>query len=327
MQRRAVLVGLAATVTTPIVSQVLGASELTGAAQPLVETPSDQTTGMHRSPQAAKGGVTMKKLDSGTNYVRFALGELTVIALRDGYVDMPSSRLRQVGNRPFGSDLPEQVKLVDGKLRLSVNAFLIIDHDQHVLIDTGAANAWLPTMGLLSRALGEAGIARESIRTVAFTHTHEDHIHGLVAADGSDAFPNLDRLFVPQNEIAMFDGVDRLARFRQRRLPLVNGFKLSPDITAIEAHGHEIGHTAFEVSSAGDTLLIWGDIVHVPSIQFARPDLTWELDADQAQARSTRQKLLHRAVRPNYFVTGAHLDFPGVGTVTECGDGFCYTPL
>ena len=269
----------------------------------------------------------MKTLNSGTNYVRFAFGDLTVVALRDGYVDMPPSRLRQASGQAFGSDLPAQVILVEGRLRLSVNAFLIVDRDQHTLIDTGAANAWLPTMGLLLRALHEAGVARESIGTVAFTHTHEDHVNGLVAADGSDAFPNLDRLFVPQEEVSMFDEYERLARYRQRRLPFGDGFRIDRSITAIQAHGHEVGHTVFQVSSRGETLLIWGDIIHVPSIQFENPELSWELDADQSQARSTRQRMLRLAAQPNFFVAGAHLDFPGVGTVAECGDAFRYTPL
>lgn len=269
----------------------------------------------------------MKKLGSGIDYARYVLGEITVIALRDGYVDMPPSRLRQAGDRPFGSDLPAQVELVDGKLRLSVNAFLVIDRGQHVLIDTGAANAWEPTMGSLPQALAEAGVERENIETVAVTHTHEDHIHGLVAADGTDAFPNLARLLIPQEEIPIFDSIDRLARFRHRRLPLGDGVKLSASITAIQAHGHEVGHTAFEVSSAGDTLLIWGDVVHVPSIQFTRPELTWEFDADQDHARSTRARMMRRATQPNYFVAGAHLDFPGIGKVAESDGAFRYAPL
>jgi glyoxylase-like metal-dependent hydrolase (beta-lactamase superfamily II) len=269
----------------------------------------------------------MKKVDSGTDYVRYTIGELAVVALRDGYVDTPPSRLRQAGDRPFGSDLPAQIKLVDGKLRLSVNAFLIVHRDQHILIDTGAANAWEPTMGSLLRALEEAGAARDNIGTVAFTHTHLDRISGLVTADGSDAFPNLDRLFVPQEEVSMFDENDRVARFHQRRSPLVDGFNLTASITAIQAHGHEVGHTVFEVKSGGDTLLIWGDLVHVPSIQFARPELTWEFDANQVQARSTRQRLLREAAQPNFFVAGAHLDFPGVGRVTKSDDAFCYTAI
>lgn len=269
----------------------------------------------------------MKRLDAGKNHARYRIGEITVVALWDGYLDMPASRLRQAGDRPLGSDLPTEVELVDGKLRLSVNAFLVIDRGEYILIDTGAANAWLPTMGGLLDALAEAGVARESIGTVALTHTHEDHVLGLVAADGSDAFPALERLFVPQEEIAMFDGFERLARFRERRLPIAAGFKVSADVTAVQADGHEVGHTAYEVSSAGESLLIWGDVVHVPSIQFARPELTWEFDADQDRARSTRHELLRRTARPNAFVAGAHLEFPGLGTVAESGAGFRYTPL
>ena len=269
----------------------------------------------------------MQQLDAGNDHARFALGNLIVVALRDGYVDLPASRLRQPGDRAFASDLPEQVTLVGGQLRLSVNAFLIIDGDDHVLIDTGAADTWKPTMGGLLRALDDAGVERGRIGTVALTHTHEDHVNGLVAADGSDAFPNLHRLFVPEAELRHFDSDQRLARFHRRRSPLSDGFKLSPCITAVQAHGHEVGHTAYAVSSAGDTLLIWGDIIHVPSIQFARPELTWEFDADQDQARGTRQRMLRRAIQPNVLVAGAHLDFPGIGTVTEFGNGFRYTPL
>lgn len=259
----------------------------------------------------------MKKHDSGTNFTRYSIGALTVIALRDGYVDLPASRLRQSGDRPFGADLPKEVELVQGKLRLSVNAFLVIDGGQHVLIDTGAANSWDPTMGLLPRALAEAGVNQNEITTVALTHTHEDHGNGLVAADGSDTFPNLQHLLVPKEEIGLFDDNERLFRFRQRRSPLADACEVSPHITAHAAHGHEVGHTAYEVTSAGEKLLIWGDIVHVPSIQFARPEITWGADANQDEARATRLKLLHQAARPDFHVAGSHLDFPGIGTVTE----------
>jgi glyoxylase-like metal-dependent hydrolase (beta-lactamase superfamily II) len=269
----------------------------------------------------------MRKIDSGALYARYAIGELTIVALRDGYVDMPPCRLRQAGNLPFGTDLPDQVELVDGKLRLSVNAFLIMDGDDYTLIDTGAANAWEPTMGALLGALEEAGIPRGNIATVALTHTHEDHVNGLVAADGSDAFPKLRRLFVPHEEALMFDGFERLTRFHERRSPIEEGLKLSANIAAVEAHGHEVGHTAYVVTSAGETLLIWGDIIHVPSIQFTRPELTWEYDANQDEARLTRQSMLRRAAQPNHFVAGAHLHSPGVGVVSKYGDAYSYAPL
>ena len=82
----------------------------------------------------------------------------------------------------------------------------------------------------------------------------------------------------------------------------------------------------FEVVSGGETLLIWGDIVHVPSIQFAWPEIAWELDADQVQARATRKRMLGRAARPGVFVAGAHLDFPGVGSVAGVDGAYSFSP-
>jgi len=281
--------------------------------------------GAHRPARAEESA--MKLVQSGENFARYAFGEMTVVALRDGHVDMAPARLRQGDNQPFGADLPAEVKRVDGKLRLSVNAFLVIENDRYVLFDAGAGNAWESSMGLLLRALAEAGIPREAIRTVALTHTHVDHVSGLLADDGSEAFPNLERIFVPQEEAAMFDRNERLVRFRKRRVAFEDGFSLSDSIRAVQAHGHEMGHMAFEVTSAGNTLLIWGDVVHVPSIQFARPEVTWQFDTDQAQARATRERLLARAAQPGVFVAGAHLDFPGIGCVTRTDGGYRFTPV
>jgi hypothetical protein len=73
--------------------------------------------------------------------------------------------------------------------------------------------------------------------------------------------------------------------------------------------------------------LIWGDIVHVPSLQFSRPELTWGVDANQDQARATRLEVLHRAATPDFYVAGAHLDFPGVGTVSEHEGVYSLKPL
>jgi glyoxylase-like metal-dependent hydrolase (beta-lactamase superfamily II) len=267
----------------------------------------------------------VKLIESGRNFARFAFGDISIVALRDGYVDMPASRLRQPQDRPFGADMPAKARLVDGQFRLSVNAFLVIDAGRHILIDTGAGNAWDPTMGLLHGALAEAGIERSAIDTVALTHTHTDHIAGLVADDGSDAFPTMRQLFVPREEVSAFDRKERVARFLPRCTLFGDGTRIGPSITTVQAHGHSPGHTMYEVVSAEKKLLIWGDIVHVPSIQFARPELTWEYDEDQEQARATRKRMLDLAAGPGVFVAGAHLDFPGVGRVTRSGEAYVFT--
>lgn len=252
---------------------------------------------------------------------------MTVTSLRDGYVDMPTRRLRQPGNTVFGDDLPSQVALADGALRLSVNAFAIDDGDEITLIDTGASNAWHPTMGHLPEALREAKIAVDRVRTIAFTHTHLDHIHGLILADGGDGFPQLSRLLVPRAELDMFRAEARLERFHSRAQPFDAGQHLSAPIDTIATPGHEVGHTCFRAMSEGETLLIWGDIVHVPSLQFDRPEITWEFDADQEQARASRLQILAMATGNGCYVAGAHLDSPGVGRVSRTETAFRFEPL
>jgi glyoxylase-like metal-dependent hydrolase (beta-lactamase superfamily II) len=248
-------------------------------------------------------------------------------SLRDGYVDMPPTRLRQPGDRPFADDLPQQVRLVGGNLRLSVNAFSFDDGTDVTLIDTGASNAWHPSMGLLPRALSEASIAVDRVRTVAFTHTHVDHINGLILPDGRDAFPRLSRLLVPKEEFAMFRSAARLGRFHERAEPFEAGQRIGANIEAIGASGHEVGHTCFRVTSEGETVLVWGDIVHVPSIQFEHPEIAWEFDDDQEQARASRLRIMALAADNMHYIAGAHLDWPGVGTIARSRSGFRFDPL
>jgi hypothetical protein len=74
-------------------------------------------------------------------------------------------------------------------------------------------------------------------------------------------------------------------------------------------------------SSAGH-LLVWDDTVHVPSLQFTKPHVTWEFDGDRPGARAARKTLLERLTGSGYFVAGAHLDSPGIGHVTRSGEGY-----
>jgi glyoxylase-like metal-dependent hydrolase (beta-lactamase superfamily II) len=269
----------------------------------------------------------MQRSSSGDNHTSYKIGALTMTSLRDGYVDMPPTRLRQPGNRVFDDDLPQQVRLVDGNLRLSVNAFSLDDGIDVTLIDTGASNAWLPSMGYLPHALREANIAVDRVRTIAFTHTHLDHIHGLILPDGHDAFPRLSRLLVPKEELDMFRAEARLQRFHERAEAFEAGQRIGTNIEAVAAHGHEVGHTCFRITSEGETVLVWGDIVHVPSIQFEQPEITWEFDDDQEQARASRLRIMALAADNMYYIAGAHLDSPGVGRITRSGTSFRFDPL
>lgn len=269
----------------------------------------------------------MERISAGDRHATYKIGDITVTSLRDGYADMAIGRLRQPGDIAFGNDSLSGVRLVDGALRLSVNIFAIDDGHDIMLIDTGASNTWHPTTGYLPEALSEARIAIDRIGTVAFTHTHIDHINGLVLADGRDGFPKLARLLVPRPELGMFREEARLERFHSRAEPFDAGQRLSVHIDTIATPGHEVGHTCFRVMSEGETLLVWGDIVHVPSLQFDHPEIAWEFDADQEQARASRLQMLTLAADKGCYVAGAHLDSPGVGRVSRTETAFRFEPL
>lgn len=268
----------------------------------------------------------MERMTSSDYHTSYKIGSLTLTSLRDGYIDMPVTRLRQPGNKTFGPDLPREVPIVDGGLRLSVNAFALDDGIDVTLIDTGTSNALGPSMGFLPHALREANIADDRIRTVAFTHTHGDHIHGLILPNGAEAFPQLARLLVPKEELGLFRAEARLESFHDRAEPFEAG-RITAHIEALAAPGHEVGHTCFRVTSKGETVLIWGDIVHVPSLQFDRPEITWGFDTDQEQARATRLRIMALAADENAYVAGAHLDSPGVGRIVRSGSAFRFEPL
>jgi glyoxylase-like metal-dependent hydrolase (beta-lactamase superfamily II) len=265
------------------------------------------------------GEAAMTPIAHGEHYTSFEFGDLVIVSLRDGYVDMPPARLRNESGEPL-HPLPDAVPLVGGNLRLSVNAFLVIDGARTLLVDTGASNSWRPTMGSLLDGLREAGIDRETITDVAITHTHEDHVNGLIAPDGSDAFPELEQIFVGAGDVSTFTG--RLTRFRGRIVAVEDPLTVSERIVALPFAGHTPGHTVYDVTSSAGHLLVWGDTVHVPSLQFTKPHVTWEFDGDRTGARAARKTLLERLTCSGYFVAGAHLDSPGIGHVTRSGEGY-----
>ena len=263
----------------------------------------------------------------GNLFATFGLGDLRVTALSDGYADMETSRLKGRDGGPVPLAIQSEAGLNGGMLRLQVNAFLIEAPDGNVLIDTGCSNAWRPTTGRIFDALDEAGISRNAIRFVAITHTHVDHINGLVMPNGQWAFPSAEAILVPEHETLLFAAESRLETVAGLVQPVKNGDMIGKHITVEAAFGHEVGHSAFLVQSGSDRLLVWGDIVHEPLVQFAHPEVTWEFDADQSEARSTRARLLQRTSREQLPVAGAHLAFPGIGYVRASGDVFSYLPL
>jgi glyoxylase-like metal-dependent hydrolase (beta-lactamase superfamily II) len=224
----------------------------------------------------------------------------------------------------------------DETLYLSVNEYLFDIDGKLCLIDAGAGPHMYPSLGRLAGNLRHAGYPPEEIACVLITHLHGDHMHGLVDADGNAVFPNAE-LILHDAEAAFWidcppEGdprVDRnlphvrrnLAPYRGRIRRVGNG-EVMPGVRAHLCPGHTPGHTAWIIGSGPQTAIMWGDLVHLEGVQFARPDIAVTYDRDGAQAAQSRREVFDMCVADNLIVLGAHLAFPGFKRLERAGDRY-----
>lgn len=278
-------------------------------------------------------------------FYRLAVGDVEVTALYDGFIDLDTKILSNASPAEV-QRLLARMFLGGQKVQTAVNAFLVNAGGKLILVDAGAAKAFGPTLGYIGDNLKAAGYSPEQVDVVLLTHLHADHAAGLLDADGKPLFPNAqvrvaqaDHDFWLSEEIAAkapdgFKPFFKLARDAAapyqaagRWKPFAGEVEVAPSITAVDAHGHTPGHTAYLIESKGQRLLIVGDAVHSHAVQFARPEVAIEFDSDKKKAVAARKKLFARAAKEKLALAGMHLPFPGLGHVRTEGKGYAWVPV
>ncbi|MBP2301855.1 MBL fold metallo-hydrolase [Azospirillum picis] len=276
-------------------------------------------------------------------FYRMMLGRTEITALLDGTHPFPIHEVVNGIGTASADALLERSSLappVEG----SINAFLVNTGDRLVLIDSGAGVLYGADGGHLMANLRAAGYAPEQVDEIYLTHLHRDHVGG-VDRSGSMAFPNAvirvsrrdsDYWLDPANKATapgflgpMFDGAAASLKpyvAAGRLAPFDGETQLLPEIRAIPGPGHTPGHTIYQVRSDGQTLLAWGDIVHVAAIQFPYPAATLKYDSDEPDARRERERLFAEAARNGYWIAAAHISFPGLGHIRRDDQGYHWLP-
>lgn len=272
----------------------------------------------------------------------FQVGDVQVTALNDGQFDASSSLVVGVPAAECDAMLHGSFRAVPP--RITVSCFLLTVGGRHVLVDAGAGGAMGALLGHAAERLAALGIAPADIATVLVTHAHVDHVHGLLDAGGKARFPNADVVIngaetgfwlseenaarAPDAARGSFDIARRsLAPYRNRMRTVADGAEGVAGIRAVHLPGHTPGHSGWLIASGGASLLIWGDVVHLPGIQFARPEAGLVFDTDVEQGRRSRARAFDMAASDKLLVAGMHLDFPAVGHVLRHGSGFAFEPL
>jgi len=123
-------------------------------------------------------------------YYRASLGDFDVTALYDGFADLPTALLKGARASDIQALLASLFVQSAPAVQTAVNAYLIHTGEHLVLIDTGAAQCFGPTLGQTLAHLRAAGYQPQDVDTVLLTHLHPDHLCGLLDAQGQPAFAN-----------------------------------------------------------------------------------------------------------------------------------------
>jgi glyoxylase-like metal-dependent hydrolase (beta-lactamase superfamily II) len=269
------------------------------------------------------------------------IGDIVVTALSDGVFTTDREMTRNLPKEELARALSAGFR---DSLLFSVNAFLVRSRGRTALIETGSGDYLGPTLGHLRNNIKLAGVSLDAIDAVLLTHMHPDHSAGLTdPTTGKRHFPSAE-LVVHENEPRHWFDDAQMSRAsdlyrhlhfemtREQTRPYLDRMRtfaegsVFPGITAIRCHGHTPGHTAFLIESGNDRLLIWGDTIHIPEVQFARPEITMMPDFDPDAAAASRRKILEMAARERMLVTGMHMHFPGFGHVAKEGDAYRFHP-
>lgn len=277
-------------------------------------------------------------------YYRVMLGNFEVTALSDGVVALPVDKLL-TNTKPEKTLKALQKHHLSTPTATSVNGYLINTGTKLVLIDTGAATLFGPTLGRLAASLKAAGYSPEQVDEVYITHMHGDHVGGLMNGDQL-AFPNavvradqhdadfwlsqanMDK--APADAKGGFQGAMASINpyVKAGKFKTFNGdTELVPGVKAVAARGHTPGHSTYLVESQGQKLMLWGDLMHVAAVQFENPSVTIAFDSDSKAAMAQRMKAYAEAATQGYMVGATHLSFPGLGYVRSEGKGYAWIPV
>ena len=256
----------------------------------------------------------------------FTLGSVEVVPLCDGWAPLPLS-----------DEMPgHEVDWDEERVRFPwafppddanswawhVHSFLLRHTDGLALIDTGIGHFGRPPYDV-SSAIDEEfvalGVSPDDVGHVVLTHLHADHSGGACLPDGNPRFPNA-RYHVHPDDWSFFaehrTPEDFTGRFAMAALEGLGMLDLDPSdhdvvsgVSLRHAPGHTPGHRVVLLNEGNDTVLLTGDLLHVPP-QIAFPARPSNHDEDPDVASRERARLVDLARTEGWTLGVSHFARP-----------------
>jgi glyoxylase-like metal-dependent hydrolase (beta-lactamase superfamily II) len=230
----------------------------------------------------------------------------------------------------------------ENRLLQALNCLLIETPAGRVLVETGIGER-IDDKGRAMRgyegpwilaALRDAGFDPGSIDVVAMSHLHFDHAGGLLAADGSRAFPRA-RIVAQRAEwdIALGSNPRLVASYVQPELQLVRDWgvegwvdgerELLPGVSVVPTGGHSAGHQAIVVRAPGAApLAFFGDLAMRP--WSANPRWVTAFDDFPLDSVVVKGSLFAQAADEAWTVVLSHEAQHPIGRLVRDRDRFRY---
>jgi glyoxylase-like metal-dependent hydrolase (beta-lactamase superfamily II) len=245
--------------------------------------------------------------------------------------------------RDWAGDEPD----VERRILQALNCLLVETPAGRVLIETGIGERVNDKVRRLRRyegdavlpALRKAGFDPATVDIVALSHLHFDHAGGLLAADGSRAFPRA--TVVAQRaewEIALGDNPRLVASYDQPELRLTRDWgaegwadgerEVLPGVSVVPTGGHSAGHQAIVVRGAGPgarTLAFLGDLLMRP--WSANPRWVTAFDDFPLDSVAAKARLFAQAADEDWMLALSHATDDPIGHLHRDRDRFRFEPL
>jgi glyoxylase-like metal-dependent hydrolase (beta-lactamase superfamily II) len=230
----------------------------------------------------------------------------------------------------------------DNRLLQALNCLLIETPAGRVLVETGIGER-IDDKGRAMRgyegpwvvtALRTSGFEPDTVDVVAMSHLHFDHAGGLLAADGSRAFPRA-RIVAQRAEweVALGSNPRLVASYVQPELQLVRDWgvegwvdgerELMPGVSVVPTGGHSAEHQAIVVRAPGAApLAFFGDLAMRP--WSANPRWVTAFDDFPLDSVLVKGSLFAQAADEEWTIVLSHEAEHPVGRLVRDRDRFLY---